>query len=1334
MNEIMTGNWGRWADDDQRGVSPVMGLIILIAMVVAGIAVVLLTGSTMVDSLEAGAEQEKVEMCLDETDHRLATVASTGQEQPMEFEDQQCQPQTAETGSITVAWYDDGDDLETFDWTDEDETESVDLGALEFDLSDQTVAHQGGGIWELTDSGARVERAPPIGFDDEDDLQLEFMRIDSNVSDGSLSKATSDYQNATNTAEALADYAQDIDGENFAIRIDSEYADGWERHFKEQAEETSRLEKDDVRRDDGDVIVAIEDLGDVTTAPQFTIDDHRGLIDGDDGTAIDSNLVEQGDNFWVGSTLKNQGDDPGTVEATISIYEEGSDSVIKEETIESRDDVSDTIDTSGHEPHGDWKGGNPLFNTGGWLDKGEAYEYNLSIEPGGDHLEERETFYYLDNNPNYAVTDTSYSSSGDEITLEATIRNIGVQAGTEETVTLEIPDESGDDDITSTTDIQLDGTEEATVSWTLDETAWPRGEYDFTVGLEDDSRDGTFEVTSGTGFQIDEDLGIPDDRLVNDTDGQVVIDDDAVTVNATLDNTLSSEHTETVTLEVLDTDGTVVDTVEQDVTIDGDETEQVALTADADLEDGELYEYNISTETDELDDLGSFFVEGSSPFTIRNVVAVDDPVSPGDSLTVTASIENQDETDTQYVWLEGFDGTIATVEEVEIGADETTDVPLEWSAAGVPESGDANVTVGTGTDTATAAVDVEPRLEVTDVEVLEDSVDQDGTATVEADLEAIGGDARQDVVLEGFDGDRVASEGVSVSDGETETVRLTYESVGDRTDRVTVTTENDDADGVVVVERSGPDCSAVDYAGSGTESDPYTVSSVDQLQCIDEDLDAHYELVDDIDAHGTEYWNGGHGFEPIGDYGDEEFSGDFDGNGHAIEGLHIDRSEENFVGLFGANSHFEGGGPGIGDGSTIRNLRLENVSVHGQQVTGGLIGAAGGTIENVRVSGTVEAEYQEVGGIVGSAHNADLDNRLVSEATVRGGLPAQSARASHPWGANNLGIGGIVGATGYNTQVSTAYSQADVEGPFGVGGIVGWTSDYASENEQMYWAEGDITITIDEYPHDTEVYLDRLDRSSYGDNTGGAIFGRGDDEGDGFDDSVYYNSDHHAHPFGEHVVGDRLDVNDRNTDQMKGLGVDDRGNLSHLEYEDEGGPWVALPDDYPRFAWELAAEGRFDVAIDDVENVTAGEEAEVTVTVTSRYANRAESNVTQTISLSDPEGRTVDTQSVALPSSLEEDETETITLVWQTGSDDTGSGEVAVHSEETSDSAPVEVDPAEHGPGASVGPGLGPGPADSAIGDKGDYDLERGASDGTKSGGPTADPNIDISVDVVEFT
>jgi hypothetical protein len=120
-------------------------------------------------------------------------------------------------------------------------------------------------------------------------------------------------------------------------------------------------------------------------------------------------------------------------------------------------------------------------------------------------------------------------------------------------------------------------------------------------------------------------------------------------------------------------------------------------------------------------------------------------------------------------------------------------------------------------------------------------------------------------------------------------------------------------------------------AGSGTESDPYVIATVQQLQEMQSDLGAYYELGNDIDAGETRGWNAGAGFEPVGD-GTNPFTGKFDGCMFTITGLYINRPITDLVGLFGY----------ITDGAIVQRVGLVEVDITGRRNSGPLVGCSSG--------------------------------------------------------------------------------------------------------------------------------------------------------------------------------------------------------------------------------------------------------------------------------------------------------------------------------------------------------------------------------------------------------
>src|SRR5574344_2817521 len=122
---------------------------------------------------------------------------------------------------------------------------------------------------------------------------------------------------------------------------------------------------------------------------------------------------------------------------------------------------------------------------------------------------------------------------------------------------------------------------------------------------------------------------------------------------------------------------------------------------------------------------------------------------------------------------------------------------------------------------------------------------------------------------------------------------------------------------------------------------------------MDANLRGNYILAGDIDAKETATWNQKLGFSPIGNYG-TKFQGAFDGFGHTITGLVINRPQLAYVGLIG---FFLG---------TISNLGLVDGSVTGEDHVGGIAGDAD-AMTNVYNTGAVTGKGDYVGGVAGRA-------------------------------------------------------------------------------------------------------------------------------------------------------------------------------------------------------------------------------------------------------------------------------------------------------------------------------------------------------------------------------
>ena len=211
------------------------------------------------------------------------------------------------------------------------------------------------------------------------------------------------------------------------------------------------------------------------------------------------------------------------------------------------------------------------------------------------------------------------------------------------------------------------------------------------------------------------------------------------------------------------------------------------------------------------------------------------------------------------------------------------------------------------------------------------------------------------------------------------------------------------------------------------------ISTLNQIQNINDDLNGSYILISDIDASNTRNWNQGNGFQPIGS--DFPFNGSLDGNGHFISNLYINRTEDNNCGLFGT----------ISNNTMISNLILFNCSIRGNSSIGGITGASYGEIINCSVTGSIYG-FSVVGGVVGLNFNnvssCSFNGEVIGQWDVGGligncpsGMIEQSKSEGSIKGLHRVG-----GLCGYvrNNFVRQCYSSGDVEGLDSIGGFIGY--------------------------------------------------------------------------------------------------------------------------------------------------------------------------------------------------------------------------------------------------------------------------------------------------------
>ena len=204
-----------------------------------------------------------------------------------------------------------------------------------------------------------------------------------------------------------------------------------------------------------------------------------------------------------------------------------------------------------------------------------------------------------------------------------------------------------------------------------------------------------------------------------------------------------------------------------------------------------------------------------------------------------------------------------------------------------------------------------------------------------------------------------------------------------------------DSDGLIEID-SIEKLRAINYQLDGTgyragETTPKITEGCPPTGCIG------YELTKDLSLAEANNWL------PI-----SYFSGTFEGNGNTISNLKINRTDTDYVGLFGIASYR----------SRITNISLLNVTVQGNDYVGGLIGYSSGDITHSYATGTVRGS-EEVGGLVGDSDGKIIDSHATG--AVKGGLRK---------------VGGLVGDN--NGEIMNSYATSAVTGRYySTGGLVG---------------------------------------------------------------------------------------------------------------------------------------------------------------------------------------------------------------------------------------------------------------------------------------------------------
>lgn len=242
---------------------------------------------------------------------------------------------------------------------------------------------------------------------------------------------------------------------------------------------------------------------------------------------------------------------------------------------------------------------------------------------------------------------------------------------------------------------------------------------------------------------------------------------------------------------------------------------------------------------------------------------------------------------------------------------------------------------------------------------------------------------------------------------------------------------------LIVLAAALPSAAWAQFGGGiGTKYSPYIISTTDHMTELANNVNGgeryfgkYFRLDADLDYTGKTYT-----VIAANPNSNPYFCGNFNGNGHTISGVQLDKTTNSTVsvqvGLFGRTSY-----------NVIENLTLSNSTIKARMYVGGIVGLSEGeTIRNCHVTSDVTIEVvhifdygvnQPVGSVGGIVGGTTADPVQIVDCT-------SAATIIAPSGSVNIGgIAGMIGSAGGTVEGCAYTGTINFGGTDYVGSIAG---------------------------------------------------------------------------------------------------------------------------------------------------------------------------------------------------------------------------------------------------------------------------------------------------------
>jgi Mg-chelatase subunit ChlD len=236
-----------------RGVSELVGVVLLFGIVIAGSMMIFVSGTTVMDDVRAESRVDAAETAFSSMDGTLQSLAQKqgSSDRPVDL---------GPIDSNSAAIRDTGELSITVNGNSAC-TATVDLNALEYaDDGGTTVAYEGGAIWKRTEAGVTIQRSPGITVRN-GALQLEVIQLEGSVDDDQLSVSYDRAESTTRTNEIAKQLFAESSCRrptDVTISVTSDYYTAWADHFESELDGASVSVDDDAQTVTADVSLETE--------------------------------------------------------------------------------------------------------------------------------------------------------------------------------------------------------------------------------------------------------------------------------------------------------------------------------------------------------------------------------------------------------------------------------------------------------------------------------------------------------------------------------------------------------------------------------------------------------------------------------------------------------------------------------------------------------------------------------------------------------------------------------------------------------------------------------------------------------------------------------------------------------------------------------------------------------------------------------------------------------------------------------------------------------------------------------------------------------------------